>query len=388
MQEVQKHRSISPGVSPCIVERRRFNPKRKKGAPQAAHPKFQESGNDFLKEYFFHLPSKHQEELPVELDEEKTIQGMYKVMSNYLGLMGTGFKYQLTGTFRNDISSLYSEFITHLPIQTYADMNLSEDSGYYDLNLFLYHYPNVFRDELVFFPIGKAEKMPLALSTLFVDFVGYYYKSQCVQVPEESHYFSWVLNERAEEAGECASSPQCKMDDEERTRCKELADCAANYLCNGRYYPYFERIINHIPNKEDLLVRLNIAAGIFAGEDLKLVECLIKGVEVCSKGCITKYDYMEGNDDKILLDVYLDEFEPVEMQETFVIVWNEMDEVVNEAMDYMNEMIREAGCSGVCQYLLLTEETNALFEKSLFPVELSVWFNEMIKILNEYGTNK
>lgn len=388
MQEVQKHRSFSPGVSPCITVRHRFNSKRKKGAPKAAHPKFQESGNDFLKEYICHMPSKFQEELPVELDEEMTMQSMYRVMYNYLSLLGTSLRYQMTGNFRNDISSMYSEFITHLPKDTYADMNLTEESGYYSLNLYLYHYPNVFRDELVFFPIGKVERMPELLGALFLDFVGYYYKTQCVQVPEESHYFNWVLNERAEEASECANSTQCKMDDEERARAKELADCAANYLQDGQYYPSFERIINYIPNKEDLLARLNTTEKTAFGDDLELIEHLVKGVEICSKGCITKYDYIEGNDDKILLDIYQEEFEPVEMNETFVIVWNEMDEVVNESMEYMNEMIREAGCSGVCQYSLLTEETNTLFEKSSFPIEFSLWFNEMIKLLDGYGTDK
>ncbi|WP_294591581.1 hypothetical protein [uncultured Bacteroides sp.] len=388
MQEVQKHRSISPGVSPCIVERQRFNSKRKKGAPQAAHPKFQESGNDFLKEYISHIPSKNEEDLPVELDEELTLQSMYKVMSNYLGLMGTGFRYQLTGNFRNDISSLYSEFITHLPIQTYADMNLTEDYGYYGLNLYLYHYPKVLRDELVFFPIGKVELMPKDIGTLFIDFVGFYYKTQCVLVPEESHYFSWVLNERAEEAEECANSTQCQMSEEERTAGRELAKCAVNYQYGGSYYPYYDCIINYVPQKEDLSARLRSAAKTSVRENQRLVECLIEGVEICSKGCITKYDYIEGNDDNIFLDVYLDQFEPVEMRETFVIVWDQDDEVVNESMEYINEMIREAGCSGVCQYQLLTEETNALFEKSSFPVEFSLWFSKMIKVLDEYGTNK
>lgn len=388
MQEVQRPRSVSSSVSPGITGRRRFNSKRKKGANQAAHTDFQESGNDFLKEYISHLPSKNEEDLPVELDEELTLQSMYKVMSNYLGLMGTGFRYQLTGNFRYDISSLYSEFITHLPIQTYADMNLTEDYGYYSLNLYLYHYPNVLRDELVFFPIGKVELMPKDIGALFIDFVGFYYKTQCVLVPEESHYFSWVLNERAEEAEECANSTKCQMSEEERTAGRELAKCAVNYQYGGSYYPYYDCIINYVPQKEDLSALLRSAAKTSTGENQRLVECLIEGVEVCSKGCITKYDYIEGNDDNILLDVYLDQFEPVEMRETFVIVWDHADEVVNESMEYMNEMIREAGCSGVCQYQLLTEETNTIFEKSSFPVELSLWFSKMIKVLDEYGTNK
>lgn len=194
MQEVQKYRRISSNVSPSINGRQCFRSKRKQGAPQTAHPEFQESRNDFLKERIPSLPSKDQEELPIELDEEISMQFMYDTMSNYLGLLKKKFEYQLTGNFRIDICSLYSEFISYLQKETYADINLANEWDENSLELYLYHYPNAFRDEFVFLPISIVEKMPEYLGTLFLDFVGFYYKTQQVSIPEENDYFSYVID--------------------------------------------------------------------------------------------------------------------------------------------------------------------------------------------------
>lgn len=388
MQEVQKYRRISSNVSPSINGRQCFRSKRKQGAPQTAHPEFQESRNDFLKERIPSLPSKDQEELPIELDEEISMQFMYDTMSNYLGLLKKKFEYQLTGNFRIDICSLYSEFISYLQKETYADINLANEWDENSLELYLYHYPNAFRDEFVFLPISIVEKMPEYLGTLFLDFVGFYYKTQQVSIPEENDYFSYVIDFEAEEAGETANDSHCELSDEERSEYKEFAECALNYQNGGRYYPYFEHIINYVPDKNALMEHLKKAKYLHDGNNLKLIECLIKGVELCSKDCIMRYNYVEGKDDKILLDIYQDEIEPVELDALFLIIWDEMDPVVNHAMDYINSMISEGGSSGVCQHLKLTKETDTIFKQSMFPVELNKWFSELIGIINTYGTDK
>ena len=101
-----------------------------------------------------------------------------------------------------------------------------------------------------------------------------------------------------------------------------------------------------------------------------------------------RYNYVEGKADKILLDIYQDEIEPVELDALFLIIWDEMDPVVDHAMDYINSMISEGGAIGVCQYLKLTKETDTIFKQSTFPVELNKWFSELIEIINTYGTDK
>lgn len=388
MQEVQINRRISSNAGSGITGRHSFNPVRKRGTRQEARPIFPESGNDFLKEHIHSLPSKDQEELPIELDEEVSMQLMYDAMSNYLGLLGKKFEYQLIGNFRIDICSLYTEFTGCLQKETYADINLVNEWGNNYLELCLYHYPNAFRDEFVFLPISIVERLTEPLATLFLDFVGFYYKTQHVSVPEENDYFSYVIDFEAEEVRETADDPHCELSDEERSEYKKFAECALNYQNGGRYYPYFEHIINYVPDKDALIERMVKAKRHYGGDSLKLIECLIDGVEVCSKDCIMRYNYVEGKADKILLDIYQEDIEPVELDAVFLIIWDEIDPVVYRAMDYINSMISEGGAVGVCQYLKLTKETDTIFQQSTFPVELNKWFSELIEIINTYGTDK
>ncbi len=388
MQEVQINRRISSNADSGIIGRYSSNSVRKRRTRQKACPVFPESGNDFLKECIHSLPSKDQEELPIELDEEESMQLMYDAMTNYLGLLGKKFEYQLTGNFRIDICSLYAEFTGCLQKETYADMNLVNEWDNNYLELCLYHYPNVFCDEFVFLPISIVERLTEPLATLFLDFVGFYYKTQHVSVPEENDYFSYVIDFEAEEAGETADDPHCELSDEERSEYKKFAECALDYQNGGRYYPYFEHIINYVPDKDTLMEHFEKAKHLYDGNSLELIKCLIEGVELCAEDCIMRYNYVEGKADKILLDIYQDEIEPVELDALFLIIWDEMDPVVNHAMDYINSMISEGGAIGVCQYLKLTKETDTIFKQSTFPVELNKWFSELIEIINTYGTDK
>lgn len=377
MREKKKHTGISQyhgSIADAVVNRK--NQIRSKGAREKACPGSGCPANDFLKERFVDIPLEFDLDVDIDrrIDKEKSIDNVFSSIRRYLSLLGVDMKTKPTGRFTYDINLALIELDENITERgVYSNLELNGDI----LSVHIVRSYKVFDLSFVFLPISSVKRMPSPLADVFVDFVGFYARTQGICLPIEHNYFYFHICEENEGF----------FDDYEYTKYSDSAKEARKSYRDGEYSQWFSRIASSMKSDKEILELLRALKSSCSGKDLELISCMEDGVSVLSSGCITSFNYNpDMNDCDVLNGCY--DYEPFDISRNYAICWDFNDPVTQIIEEYINRLIREVCCYGVTESVILSPETSSVFVKNPFPEMFEKWFMKFLNLLEEYGTDK
>ncbi|TYK35619.1 hypothetical protein [Bacteroides pyogenes] len=377
MREKKKHTGISQyhgSIADAVVNRK--NQIRSKGAREKACPGSGCPANDFLKERFVDIPLEFDLDVDIDrrIDKEKSIDNVFSSIRRYLSLLGVDMKTKPTGRFTYDINLALIELDENITERgVYSNLELNGDI----LSVHIVRSYKVFDLSFVFLPISSVKRMPSPLADVFVDFVGFYARTQGICLPIEHNYFYFHICEENEGF----------FDDYEYTKYSDSAKEARKSYRDGEYSQWFSRIASSMKSDKEILELLRALKSSCSRKDLELISCMEDGVSILSSGCITSFNYNpDMNDCDVLNGCY--DYEPFDISQNYAICWDFNDPVTQIIEEYINCLIREVCCYGVTESVILSPETSSVFVKNPFPEMFEKWFMKFLNLLEEYGTDK
>ena len=377
MQEVREYTGVSQGdrASTCSIVNRE-NQIRSKGAREKACPGSGCPANDFLKERFVDIPLEFDLDVDIDrqIDKEKSIDNVFSSIRQYLSLLGVDMKTKPTGKFAYDINLALVELDENITeTGVYSNLELNGDI----LSVHIVRYYKVFDLSFVFLPISSVKRMSSPLADVFVDFVGFYARSQGICLPMEHEDFYYHICEEHKEF----------FDDYEDSEYSESAKEVRKSYRDGEYSQWFSRIASSMKSDKEILESLRALKSSCSGKDLELISFMEDGVSILSSGCITSFNYNpDMNDCDVLNGCY--DYEPFDISRNYAICWDLNDHVTQMIGEYINCLIREVCCYGVTESVVLSPATSSVFVKSPFPEMFEKWFIKFLNLLEEYGTDK
>ncbi|WP_394287264.1 hypothetical protein [Bacteroides pyogenes] len=377
MREKKKHTGISQyhgSIADAVVNRK--NQIRSKGAREKACPGSGCPANDFLKERFVDIPLEFDLDVDIDrrIDKEKSIDNVFSSIRRYLSLLGVDMKTKPTGRFTYDINLALIELDENITERgVYSNLELNGDI----LSVHIVRSYKVFDLSFVFLPISSVKRMPSPLADVFVDFVGFYARTQGICLPIEHNDFYFHICEENEEF----------FDNYEDLEYSDSAKEARKSYRDGEYSQWFSRIASSMKSDKEILESLRALKSSCTRKDLELISCMEDGVSILSSGCITSFNYNpDMNDCDVLNGCY--DYPPFDINRNYAICWDFNDPVTQIIEEYINCLIREVCCYGVTESVILSPETSSVFVKNPFPEMFEKWFMKFLNLLEEYGTDK